>query len=73
MANIDAHRTAVAVAHSKFQSSLATAANEAARIAAHKQLYQDILASGHLNGVSTGAKAALAARGVDQQALDGNI
>ena len=49
-----AHREAVSKAHGTFQAAHAAAANEAARKAAHVQLYRDILASGHTNGVSTG-------------------
>jgi hypothetical protein len=72
--NHSAHRAAVAVAESARQVAKAAANTAAGHLAADVAFFRAVLASGHTNGIATGAKAALARLGYpEEQALDGNI
>jgi len=72
--NHSAHREAVAVAESARQVAKKSNNTAAGHIAADVAYYRAVLASGKANGISTGAKAALARLGFpEEQALDGNI
>jgi len=72
--NHAAHALAVAQAEAVRQTSKKTNNTSAGHIAADVAYFRAVLASGHANNVSTGAKAALARLGYpEEQALDGNI
>jgi len=71
--NHAAHQLAVAQAEAARQVAKAASNNAAGHKAADIAYYTSVLQSGKANGISTGAKAALARLGVDVQALDGNV
>jgi hypothetical protein len=69
----DAHHLAVGIAEAAYQVSMKSAATELDRTNARITYYRAVLASGRLNGISTGAVQALARLGYtvgDQQAGD---
>jgi hypothetical protein len=65
----DDHAAAVGMAQAALDIGLKAAATEAARTALRVTYYRAILASGHAQGISTGAAEALRRLGADPGAL----
>jgi hypothetical protein len=65
----DDHAAAVGAAQAAYDAGMKTAGTEAARIALRVTYYRAILASGHAQGISTGAAEAIRRLGQDPGAL----